>query len=187
VKKRKHVTFVPDREGFEKFFRWLKSLACPFCGRKGALNRHNLIYGNEPEANQGRILRGQRVFCCNRGERGGCGRTFPVLFAWVFPRHSLSAPLVWKAVREWLNGGSIRSAWMTVKTPLALDSFYHFLQRLRGHLTALRTTLSAVRPPPSSKRSDPLLQTFEHLRIIFPKASCPMEAFQQRFQEPWTG
>jgi hypothetical protein len=181
------VVFVQDSEASEKFFRSLKSLACPFCERTGSLNRHSRIRGNHPEANEGAIARGQRVFCSDRGRRGGCGHTFPVLFAWVLPRHTFTATLVWQAVRQWLGGLSIRASWQTVTSPLALDSFYHLLQRLRRRLTNLRTTLSAVRRPPDSQQADPLLQTFEHLRLVFPKAACPTEAFQQRFQIPLTG
>jgi len=70
---------------------------------------------------------------------------------------------------------------------LALTSFHHFLHRLSHRRTILRTALSAVSRPPDSKRRDPLLQTFEHLRVVFPKVPCPMEAFQQRFQTPLTG
>jgi hypothetical protein len=79
------------------------------------------------------------------------------------------------------------AAWQSEKTPLLLVSFYHLIQRLRGRLTVLRTALSDIRRPPRSRRSDPLLQTFEHLRLAFPTAACPIAAFQQRVQTPWTG
>jgi hypothetical protein len=181
------MVFVPDERGLEKFFRWLKGTACPFCERVGTLNRHSRLYGKEAEEKQGRILRGQRVWCSARGQRGGCGRTFPVLFAWVLPRHSFTAPLVWQAVLRWLGGLSLGASWEPEKTPLLLVSFYHLIQRLRGRLAVLRTALSAIRRPPASRRSDPLLQTFEHLRLAFPQASCPIAAFQQRVQKPWTG
>jgi len=181
------MVFVQDSEGLEKFFRWLKSMPCPFCKRSGALNRHSRMYGNDPTANEGRIARGHRVFCCDRGKRGGCGRTFPVLFAWVLPRHSFTAPLVWQAVLRRLAGLSIRASWQTAATPLALDSFYHLIQRLRRRLSVLRTALSGIRRPPKSKHCDPLLQTFEHLRGAFSEEPCPIEAFQQRVQIPWTG
>jgi hypothetical protein len=187
VKELKHTFFVLDSEGLEKFFRSLKSMGCPFCKYVGALNRHSVMRGKDPEKNEGIIARGQRVFCSDRGQRGGCGRTFPVLFAWALPRHSFTATLVWQAVREWLGGLSIRASWLTVKTPLALDSFYHLLQRLRRRITILRTILSAVSRPPDSRHSDPLLQTFEHMLIVCPKAACPVETFQQRFQSPLTG
>jgi len=187
VKEGKHMVFVQDSEGLEKFFRAIKSMGCPFCEHVGALNRHSLMHGNDPEAKEGRITRGQRVFCSDRGRRGGCGRTFPILFTWALPQHSLSATLVWQAVHKWLGGMSIRAAWQTTNTPLALDSFYHYLQRLRRRLTTLRTLLSTASRPPDSMRWDPLLQTFEHLETVFPKASCPVASFQQRFQTPLTG
>jgi len=181
------MVFVPDSTCLEKFFRAIKSIGCPFCEHIGALNRHSLIQGNDPEAKEGRITRGQRVLCSDRGQRCGCGRTFPVLFAWVLPRHNFTATLVWQVVHKWLGGLSISASWQTITTPLALDSFYHLLQRLRHRITTLRTILSAVSRPPESKRQDPLLQTFEHLKVVFPKVSCPVEAFHQRFQSPLTG
>lgn len=183
----KHAVFVPDAAGLEKFFRSLKSRGCPFCELMGALNRHSRMYGNDPEANAGRCTRGQRVFCSDRGQQRGCGRTFPVLFAWVLPRHSFTATLLWQAVQQWLGGLSRKASWQTVTTPLALDSFYHLLQRLRRRLTPLRTVLAASHRPPNSRHADPLLQTFEHLQVVFPKVTCPLETFQQHFQRPWTG
>jgi hypothetical protein len=145
------------------------------------------MFGNDPVEQTGRIARGQRVFCCDRGQRGGCGRTFPVLFAWALPQHTFTATLLWQAVQKWLGGLSIRASWQTVTSPLALDSFYHLLQRLRRRLTVLRTTLSKAHRPPESQHTDPLLQTFEHMRLVFPQAACPTESFQQRFQSPLTG
>jgi hypothetical protein len=187
VKEPKHVVFVPDPERLEKFFRSIKSMACPFCEHIGSLNRHSRLYGNDPKENQGRVLRGQRARCSDRGQRGGCGRTFPVLFAWVLPRHSFTAPLVWQTVKRWLDGLSVGASWQPGKTPLLLGSFYHLIQRLRGRLSMLRTVLSEIRRAPESRRSDPLLQTFEHLCVAFPQTSCPIAAFQERFQKPWTG
>lgn len=165
----------------------LKFTKCPFCGRIGTLNRHSVLRGNDPAANTGRIIRGQRVFCSSRGQRGGCGGTFPVMFDWVMPRHSFIAPLLWQAVCRRIEGVSASSAWHTVKTPLALDSFYHFLQRTRLRLSVLRAVLCSAVRPPSSRQADPLLQTFEHLRAVFPDARCPISAFQMRFQTPFSG
>lgn len=162
-------------------------MKCPFCGRSGCLNRHSLMRGNNPDANTGSIIRGQRVFCSNRGRRGGCGRSFPVMFDWTLSGHTFTAPALWRSVLQRLGGLSLRAAWHSVKSPLALDSFYHLLQRLRRRQTLLRTVLSSIIVPPVSKHSDPLLQTFEHLAAAFPDDPCPIRAFHRHFRFPLTG
>lgn len=187
VKKRKHIVFIQDSAALASLFGSLKSMKCPFCERAGFLNRHSLMRGNNPDANTGFVVRGQRVFCSNRGRRGGCGRTFPVMFDWALPGHTFTAVLLWQAVLRRLDGLSLRAAWHSVKSPLALDSFYHLLQRVRRRLTPLRTALSSAIAPPRSKRSDPLLQTFEHLTAAFPNEACPIRSFQRSFQRPFAG
>jgi hypothetical protein len=187
MKELKHMVFVQDSDELEKFYRSVKLEACPFCKHTGTLNRHSVMFGNDPERNTGSIARGQRVFCSDRGRRGGCGRTFPVFFAWVLPRHSFSATLIWRAIDKWLSGLSVRASWLPVKTPLALDSFYHLLQRLRRRIGDLRTILSAAGRPPESGHSDALLQTFEHMLAACPDKVSPAKAFQLKFQAPLTG
>jgi len=44
-----------------------------------------------------------------------------------------------------------------------------------------------VASPPSSKASDPLRQTFEHMSGVFKSDFCPLESFQFRFQRPLMG
>ena len=67
----------------------LKQLCCPECGVAETLNCHSKLYGNDPDSTQGgRIQRGQRVWCCSRGQRGGCGKTFSIFLADVLPRHT---------------------------------------------------------------------------------------------------
>lgn len=178
------VIFIRDVQDFAKALFGLKQRVCPFCGRRGTLNRHSRVRGNDPQAVQGSVMRGQRVFCSNRGRRGGCGRTFPILFAQVLPRHTFTARLLWKALAGWLRGSSLKASWEAALSLLALDTFYHLVQRLRRRLTELRTALHKLAPPPASQTSDSLRQTFEHLRSVFRNDACPLESFQLRFQRP---
>jgi hypothetical protein len=177
--------FVKDLASLEKTLCGLKGMACPFCGRIGALNRHGPIEGNDPQAAEGCLRRGHRVYCCARGRRGGCGRTFPVLLAHVLPRHTFTASLLWSVLHSLLGGRSIRAAWMTAGKPLALETNYHLIQRLRSRLFTLRSVLSTLLQPPAVEHRDPLLQTLEHLRQAFPACPCPVESFQHRLQRPW--
>ena len=179
--------FVCDEVALEKKLCFLKCLVCPFCKRPGTLNRHSRVQGNDPESYQGLLARGQRAFCSNRGRRAGCGRTFPILLCRVLPRHTFTAPLLWKALKGLLNGFSIKAAWEAADLSMALDSFYHLLQRLRRRLDIVRVTLSALSAPPSSSARNPLVQTLEHLQWVFGSPPCPPEAFQLRLQRPLMG
>jgi hypothetical protein len=105
----------------------------------------------------------------------------------VLPRHTFTAPLLWKALKGLLNGFSIKAAWEAADLSMALDSFYHLLQRLRRRLDIVRVTLSALSAPPSSSARDPLVQTLEHLQWVFGSHLCPPAAFQLRLQQPLMG
>lgn len=178
------TVFVSDPVAIEKYLQGIKLQACPFCGKTGTLNRHSRMNGNDTRLASGTVNRGQRVFCSNRGRRNGCGRTFPVFFASVLPRHTFTAPLLWKSLRGWLTGSSIKASWESSGAPLSLDTFYHLLQRLRRKLDALRTALHALAPAPGGTTRDPLRQTLEHLRAVFATDPCPPERFQLRIQRP---
>ena len=182
-----HTVFVKDTDDIEGFLQSLKMMPCPFCGKRGTLNRHSLLKGNDPLCPKGTTNRGQRAYCSTRNHRGGCGRTFAILFAWIMPRHTLTAPILWKCLTKWLTGSSIRSSWIAGGSPMILDSFYHLLQRLRRRMDAVRTALQTLAAAPASHSADPLLQTVEHLKRVFTPHACPPEGFQLRFQRPLMG
>jgi hypothetical protein len=135
----------------------------------------------------GQALRGQRVFCSNRGQRGGCGRTFCFFLAEVLPRHTVNGSWLWQLLCRRLQGYSIKAAIEALALPFGLDTLYHLLQRLRGRLPDLRCLLCREAKAPDSSQPDPLLQTVEHLQSVFAKALCPLSAFQVRFQRPLLG
>jgi len=163
----------------------LKQVCCPFCGATESLNRHSKLYGNDPQSTQGeQIQRGQRVWCCDRGQREGCGRTFSIFLADVLPRHTVSAAWLWKLLRRLLEGGSIKATCEALGLPFALESIYHLLQRLRQRMAWVRSALCRKQNPPATSQADPLLQTVEHLRNLFAESQCPAADFQLNFQEP---
>jgi hypothetical protein len=148
------------------------------------LNRHSFLYGNDLEQSGQQTKRGQRVFCSNRGQRGGCGKTFSIFLAEVLPRHSCTAVLLRQLLIKLLAGSSVKSAAESLGLPLALESIYHLLARLRRRLDALRCSLCGRQGPPPSSQKDPLLQTVEHLQSVFIHALCPVSEFQVVFQQP---
>jgi hypothetical protein len=127
------------------------------------------------------------VFCSNRGQRGGCGRTFSLFLASVLPRHSFTATVLWPLLVALLAPTSVRAAAQSVRLPFALESVYHLLSRLRQRLDVLRSGLCRCQKEPASAQTDPLRQTVEHLQSVFGEAPCPVSAFQIAFQQPFLG
>lgn len=152
-----------------------------------ALNRHSILRGNDPAQASGQCVRGRRVFCSNRGRRGGCGKTFSLVLAEVLPRHTLTASLVWQWLVEVLAGFSLKAAAEKLRLPFALETVYRLGRQLRQHLDRLRTRLCRQCPPPPGTHAEPLLQTIAHLKIVFPGSRCPLAAFQLHFQRPFLG
>jgi hypothetical protein len=164
----------------------LKQLRCPECGAAETLNCHSKLFGNDPNSSdgQGRVQRGQRVWCSNRGQRGGCGRSFCIFLADVLPRHTVMGPELWRLLERLLGGDSIKAAAEALGLPFALETLYHLLHRLKGRLPQVRSLLYREQKAPASSQSDPLLETVEHLRSLFPKSACPATDFQLHFQHP---
>lgn len=166
---------------------WLKQRRCPYCGCTETLNRHSNLYGNDPQAAQGRCLRGQRVWCSNRGQRGGCGRSFCIFLAEILPRHTVRASGLWCWLSQLPAGVSLKAVVEKLRLPFALESFYQLRRKLRRGLVGLRTWLCRQQEPPQSTQSDPLLQTIAHLKSAFPQSPCPPAEFQLHFQSPFLG
>jgi hypothetical protein len=165
----------------------LKQLSCPHCQQSETLNRHSILYGNDPFHCAKERVRGQRVFCSNRGRRGGCGKTFSVFLADTLPRHTLTATLLWQWLIQKLAGLSAKAAAEKANLPFALETVYYLRRKLRCGLARLRTLLCREQAPPSSAQADPVLQSVEHLRSAFPCEACPPAAFQLGFQVPFLG
>ena len=155
----------------------------------GTLNRHSHIFGNHPRSPKGRYRRGQRVFCCNRGQRSGCGGSFQILFSHVIPRHTFNAPLLWAVMKLLAITGSlsIKAAWENGGSPLTLDGLYHFLQRWRLRLTVLRSALCQIVVSPAGRHADPLKHTIEHFQAAFSPDKNALSGFQIRFQASAAG
>ncbi|GEM_PF-1075012 len=180
------LSFCAQRGGVEGRTFSLKQSPCPHCGCVGTLNRHSRALGNDPGTANGETFRGQRVFCSNRGQRGGCGRTFSCLLADVLPRHTFTAARFWGWLVELLAGLSLKAAAEKLRLPFALETVYRLHRRWQHHLDQIRTRLCRQQLPPVSTQTDPGLQTVEHLRLVFPGGAA-LADFQVHFQQPLLG
>jgi hypothetical protein len=180
-------SFCARRPGVKKTAFSLKQSPCPHCGCAGNLNRHSRALGNDPAQASGQSVRGQRVYCSNRGQRGGCGRTFSLVLADVLPRHTLTASLEWRWLVKVLAGLSLKAAAEKLRLPFALETVYRLRRGLARNLAVLRTRLAGRGGPPTVAHADPLLQTLTHLQVVFPRSACPPAEFQLYFQRPFLG
>ncbi len=146
-----------------------------------------MLRGNDPVVAAGRIVRGQRVFCSGRGQRGGCGKTFPLFLADVLPRHTFNAARLWALLRKLLGGATIQAAAESLRLPFSLEAVYGIVRRCRRRLDVVRSCLSREQPAPASGRTDPFLQTLEHLQLTFARHACALAAYQACFQGAWLG
>ena len=184
---KRSIQFVRNEEAMEHELKKAKHTACIHCGRTGTLNRHDKRHGNDPDSTDKQTIRGQRLWCSNRGKRGGCGKTTCLCFAWVLPNHSMSAPSLGRLLKYLCTGVSIQQAWELSRCPVTLQTVYHILQRLRMRMGEIRSFLIALCRPRKSLHRDPMITTAEHLRYAFSQAACPVEAFQDRLQTPIMG
>jgi hypothetical protein len=145
------------------------------------------LRGNDPAVANGQIVRGQRAFCSDRGQRGGCGKTFPLFLAAILPRHTFNAPLLWALLRKSLGGATIKAAAEILTLPFSLEAVYGLVRRCRLRLDAGRSCLLRQHPAPVSGQTDPFLQTLEHLQQTFPRDACALAAYQRHFQQAWLG
>lgn len=146
-----------------------------------------MLRGNDPATAAGRIVRGRRVFCSDRGQRGGCGRTFPLFLAGVLPRHTFTAGLLWMLLRKLLAGATIKAAAETLRLPFSLEAVYGIVRRCRRRQGVVRSFLWREQPAPGSGQTDPFLQTLEHLQLTFAWHGCALAAYQAHFQGAWLG
>ena len=105
----------------------------------------------------------------------------------MLPRHTVTAPWLWKLLQRLLAGASIKASVESLAPPFALETFYHLLERLRRRLPDLRSRLCREQKAPDSSQSDPLLQTAEHLQLLLANTSGVLNLFQLRFQHPLLG
>jgi hypothetical protein len=144
-----------------------------------------VLRGNDPAVVDGQIARGQRVFCSDRGQRGGCGKTFSLFLAGILPRHTFNTTLLWALLRKLLAGATIQSASEILALPFSLEAGYGIVRRCRHGLDVVRSLLAREQRVRASQQSDPFFQTLEHLQQIFPPVTDALAAYQQHFQQPF--
>ena len=159
----------------------LKQTACPHCKAVGALIRHGGLYGFDESSPRRKTLRARRIFCSDRHRRRGCGRTFSIWLADKIRRLSLTARALWRFLQRVVVVG-ISAAIRAVDASRSDRTFQRIWRRFDLGQSAIRTALSGRGPPPEfpaqTARRPAAAQVLAHLQASFPRADCPIAAFQ---------
>jgi hypothetical protein len=175
--------FYRDDHHWLTFAQQLKLTPCPHCTKVGLLIRHGHLYGYDESNSSQTTPRGHRIFCSNRHQRPGCGRTFTVWSADKIRRLSLTADALWRfltCVVAHSLAAAIRAALDCRRSDRTWQRLW---RRFRLGQSNLRTALSSLCPPPQLPASHrPADHVIAHLQAAFPDAPCPITAFQLTLQ-----
>ena len=176
------LRFVRNELALARERRLAKQRSCPHCNAIGALNGHGPLRGYDAFGNPGQV-RGHRLFCSNRGNRPGCGRSVSVWVGRFVPRFSVQTGVLLRLLMAVLQGGSTRDS-LAQADPHGLSerSGYRLFSRLLRAQSHLRTRLCERGPSPPSQSAAPFAQLLSHFRSVLEAPDDLFQEFQCAFQ-----
>ncbi len=157
-------------------------MPCPHCHVTGCLNKHGKRNRYDERAGKETIC-AARVFCNDRGNMDGCGKTYPVVLIERMYQRIVSCQTLWSFLLLLLAGGSVKDAWEDATSAFCLDTGYKLRASFIKSQSHIRTLLNRFGPPRKLNNiTDPVMQTIQHLKTAFRASSCPVSAFQLHFQ-----
>ena len=171
------------KDEFEQIHHTLKLTPCPHCKQTGMLILHGRIYGYPDDSGAHDQIRGHRVYCSNRNNRTGCGRTVGILCSDFIRCFSLTAMMVWQFLKRRAAGSSKINAFRALGTRKEASTAYRLYRCLQRNITRIRTILKhhfAGKAPPLG--ADAVDHTSHYLEACFPGSLCPVSSFQHTFQ-----
>jgi hypothetical protein len=173
--------FYRREEDWVAIVERLKQTSCPHCKIVGTLIRHGVLTGFDDSNPQRQVIRARRIFCSNRHQRPGCGRTFSVWLADKIRRLSLTTRTLWRFLQRAVTG-SIAEAIRTTDCKRSARTLQRIWKRFDRGQSAIRTALLGRGPPPAFAaepfRRPVAAQVLAHLQAAFPHVDCPIAAFQ---------
>lgn len=165
-------------EEFKTFHSALKHMLCPHCRQRGYLILHGFVYGY---GDTDRARRGHRIFCSNRNQRSGCGKTFCLLKTLFIRQFMISARALSAFLDCLCQGLCPAKAGRILEPQMSKTSIYRIYHRFRNSQSRIRTLLKQVKDPPDIPgTNDPVVQTIFHLKSVF--KGCFVSQFQHFFQ-----
>lgn len=162
----------------------LKGEACPHCGRQGTLNRHGWLLGSEPSGSGKQARRGRRIYCSDRGQRQGCGRTVSLMPAQVIRGMRTRSGPLWLFLHRVLSGQSVAMAWAGLERLFSLESAYRYRRGFKRGQFRLRELLCRERAPPCGAAGEQGVM-LTHLETVLGQAEDLISRFQLGIQHRW--
>ena len=177
------VWIFASPDGRDQTLAFLKCTPCPHCRHTGALNRHGFLRGYDEQNFKQKAIRAMRVFCSNRGNAGGCGRTFSVWTADKLKRLFLDAQDLWQFLEQVATCGNKFQAFQKLGCSLSRSAPYRIWKRFLYAQAAIRTALAATCPPPKQLSVNDCRSaaqaTLAHLKKAFKDSTLnPVAAYQ---------
>lgn len=180
--------FYRSDDEWSALVQQLKQTPCPHCQVVGMLIRHGYLRGFDDGSPQRKTVRARRIFCSNRHQHRGCGRTFSVWIADKIRRLSLTTGTLWRFLQRAVAGSilTIRAtAIRAANCHLCDRTWQRIWKRFDQGQSKIRTALWARCPPPElppqlpdKPWQRPAAQVLAHLQAAFPNAHCPVATFQ---------
>jgi len=172
--------FYETEEEFNDYYVMLKLLLCPHCQVSGYLILHGFLYGYS-ETDSSKIRRGHRIFCSNRQNKNGCGRTFSILVSAFIKNFMIAVNTLWCFLKKITEGLSLACAFRETGSQMEQTSPYRLFRKFKNNQVRIRTYLTGLKDPPGLKQiKDPAIQTILHLKSVFNHS--PVCQFQHHFQ-----
>ena len=112
---------------------------CPHCQALGGLKPHDIVYKLNDE---GLIPVGRRVFCSNRYQHSGCGRTFRLYLSDIIPRLRYTGVQLMLFILFLLQQKPIAIAYLKATGKTQSRHAYRWLNKLHHQCAAFRCSLS---------------------------------------------
>ncbi len=161
------MKFFPSLNFLTQELKSLFKTKCPHCNQIGYLLKHSKIYRASKVKNKTKY-HGQRVFCSNRNNNNGCGKTFPLNLTIKLPRLNLHTKETSKFLLHYIDSKSARKSWMKhFKNCDDITKPYRFLQLANKSICKLRPFLCTLARPPDKKDKTNCLDLFKHISNAF--------------------
>jgi len=127
------------------------------------------------------IKRGHRIFCSNRNNKNGCGKTFSILKSIFITNFIICADTVWNFLEKVGSGNTLAEAFRNTGSTMGKTTCYRIFKKFCFNQPRIRTRLLNTKSPPVLNcAKDPFIQTIHHLAAVF--QNCPISEFQHHFQ-----
>jgi len=144
---------------------------------------HGFLYGYNDQNNEYGIIRGRRIFCSNRNNKTGCGRTINIFKASIIKSFTYTADTIWNFLNNIFKGLNISKAFKILNIDCSAGTPYRLFSRFKLKQSEIRNKLIMLtKPPDTPNYNNPVMQTIEHLKITFYNTNCPISSFQYVMQ-----